>query len=88
MFKAADLMIPEKKQRLGHLLQVINRRPPGIAGTLFLQLGLDIDYEIYRFLRSPISRRFTFALFSPARTARMSTSVYPSPREERRMKRF
>lgn len=39
-------MIPQKKQRLRHLLQVINGCPALISGTLRLQFALDINDKI------------------------------------------
>ena len=39
-------MIPQKQQRLRHLLQVINRCPALISGTFVLQLALDINDKI------------------------------------------
>ena len=62
LIQIIDLMIPEKKQRLGHLLQIINRGPAGIGGSLVLHFALDIDQQIYRFLRTLTLLSLTFLL--------------------------
>ena len=46
LLHAFNLMIPQKKQRLRHLLQVINRCPALISGTFILQFALDINDKI------------------------------------------
>ena len=62
LIQTADLIITQKQQCLGHLLQVINRSPPGITWTFFFHFGLDVYDEIYGSLASMEYRSFDFML--------------------------